>query len=164
MAFERLNEFFSNAQSVRMVTPPPSPEQPTNFAARYHDSRGLHRLNGFLADGNVRAVAPSRQPGHAENLAAKFAESINVPVEYRSREQNLVPRAVAFDKLPPEQAMKQFPELEGAYKMLAAAKVMADKMPSPEANKAFMDKARNRISAELHQGRTVEAPAQSRAR
>lgn len=67
------------------------------------------------------------------------------------------PHAIAFDKLPPREAFQQYPELEGAYRVLAQAKKFAEaNLKSPQDQQTFFNKTRERISAELHQGKEVE--------
>lgn len=64
--------------------------------------------------------------------------------------------ADAFDKLPVAQAYERFPELRGAFQVLAKAKQMAEqKLKAPQDRVAFMQQARIQISERLHQGKMV---------
>lgn len=67
--------------------------------------------------------------------------------------------AVAFDKLPPEQAVAIHPGLEGAYAVLAKARQVSQQtIQSEEDRKRFLEMSRERISQELHDGKTFEVP------
>lgn len=68
-------------------------------------------------------------------------------------------RAIAFDTLRPDEAIKQHPELAKAYKILIQANEYAtNKFVTPDEKKQFLVASRNRISAELHAGRELVFP------
>jgi hypothetical protein len=103
---------------------------------------------------DVRVIAP-RQNGQAvENNAIRFARSMGMQIEAPAQRRP-VTAAQAFDKLPPEQALRQFPELDGALRQLAASKRLADRFPNEEQRKQVMAIARGRISKALHEGKEV---------
>ena len=103
---------------------------------------------------DVRVIAP-RQNGQAvENNAMRFARSMGMQVDAPAQRRP-VTAAQAFDKLPPEQALRHFPELEGAFQQLAVGKRLADRFPSEEQRRQVMTIARERISKALHEGKEV---------
>lgn len=103
---------------------------------------------------DVRVIAP-RQNGQAvENNAMRFARSMGMQIEAPAQRRP-VTAAQAFDKLPPEQALRHFPELGGAFRQLAASKRLADRFPNEEQRKQVMTIARGRISKDLHDGKEV---------
>lgn len=72
-------------------------------------------------------------------------------------------RAVAFDKLPPEEAYKRHPELRDAFVVLANAKRLAEqRFKNPDDQSRFLTLYRTRISDELHSGNTIAAPTRDR--
>lgn len=73
-------------------------------------------------------------------------------------------RAVAFDKFPPEEAYKKFPELRDAFVVLANAKRLAEqRFKSPNDQARFINTYRTRISDELHKGNKIAPPTRDRA-
>lgn len=72
-------------------------------------------------------------------------------------------RAVAFDKFPPEEAYKKFPELRDAFVVLANAKRLAEqRFKSPADQARFFNSYRTRISDELHSGNKIAPPTRER--
>jgi hypothetical protein len=108
---------------------------------------------------DVRVIAP-RQNGQAvENNAMRFARSMGMQIDAPAQRRP-VTAAQAFDKLPPEQALRHFPELEGAFQQLAMGKRLADRFPNEDQRKQVMTIARDRISKALHEGKEVAVPQQ----
>lgn len=101
---------------------------------------------------DVRVIAPRVNGVEVDSNAMRMARSMGMPVD-RAAERP-VTAATAFDKLPPALAVKHFPELEGAYQRLAAAKRFTDKFPEPNREPAF-NLIRSKISQDLHEGKTV---------
>jgi cell filamentation protein len=72
-------------------------------------------------------------------------------------------RAVAFDKLPPEEAYKKYPELRDAFVVLANARRLAEqRFKSPGDQARFINLYRTRISDELHGGNKIAPPTRER--
>lgn len=144
---------------------PNAAAKPVDFARRFVDMQSLDRVSQFFKDaGKLHAVAPAPVAGRI-NHAAKFAETIGVPVRtVAPKETALVPRAVAFDKLPAKEAVDRFPELEGAYAVLAHAKKLSDRIPNEANRNKFLAATREKLSSELHKGIEIAAPAQDKGR
>lgn len=65
-------------------------------------------------------------------------------------------KAVAFDRLEPGQALKRHPELENAYRLLFTAKAFAnEKFQTSQERIRFVHTTREKISAQLHQGKEI---------
>lgn len=113
---------------------------------------------------DVRVIAPHQNGQAVENNAMRFARSMGMQIN-ASAQRGPVTAAKAFDKLPPEQALRHFPELEGAFQQLAAGKRLADRFPNEDQRKQVMTIARERISKALHEGKEVgltEEPGRDR--
>lgn len=72
-------------------------------------------------------------------------------------------RAIAFDKLDPESALKKHPELHDAFVVLANARRMAQlRFKAPDDQARFINLYRTKISDELHQGNKIAGPTRDR--
>lgn len=72
-------------------------------------------------------------------------------------------RAIAFDKLPPEEAYKKFPELRDAFVVLGNAKRLAEqRFKNPDDQARFLNSYRTKISDELHSGNKIAPPSRER--
>lgn len=91
-----------------------------------------------------------------ESLAAKLGKA-------DESDKRVPPMAAAFDKLAPTEALKHFPELEGAYEVLAQARQLASGMLNESDAKRFLEGSRKRISEELHEGKVVGVASQEAA-
>lgn len=101
-------------------------------------------------------IAPRRDGAAVDNHALRFARSMGMQIEGAApAPQQPMTAAQAFDKLPAKQALQHFPELEGAYQQLAAAKKFADRLPNQEAQQKALDLVRTRISQTLHEGKEI---------
>lgn len=73
--------------------------------------------------------------------------------------------ATAFEKLPPAEAVKLHPSLEGAYHVLARAKMYAEaKFGGADDQDRFMVQTRERIAKELRDGKEYPPPEAGRER
>lgn len=112
---------------------------------------------------DVRVIAPRQNGQQVENNAMRFARSMGMPTVAPAPQRPLT-AAQAFDKLPPEQALKHFPELEGAYNRLAAIRRFAgERFSSADQQQHAMRVGRERISKDLHEGKEV-SPVQAKGR
>lgn len=74
-------------------------------------------------------------------------------------------RAIAFDKLPPQEALAKHPELRNSYLVMKRAKDLAEKQfKAPTDQMRFFNMYRTRVSAELHQGNEIAAPERTQDR
>jgi len=99
------------------------------------------------------------------NLAARESAAGRVGAMHDIFDKIASPhRAVAFDKLSPETAVKKFPELRDAYLVLANARRMVEqRFKSPTDQARFLNQYRTRISDELHKGNKIAAPTRERS-
>jgi len=105
---------------------------------------------------DVRVIAPRRDGAAVENHALRFARSMGMQIEGTApTPRQAMTAAQAFDKLSTQQALQHFPELEGAYQQLAAAKKFADRLPNQDAQQKSLDLVRMRISQTLHEGKEI---------
>lgn len=88
--------------------------------------------------------------GHAGDLAplaAIFAEAVR-PL-----------RAVAFDRDEPREALRKHPELQSAFATMQAAQQYAiQAIADPAARASFLERTRQRLRAQLHEGGLVPMP------
>jgi cell filamentation protein len=75
-----------------------------------------------------------------------------------------VPRAQAFDRLPPAEAVRDYPELRGAYRTYAAVERSTARVRSESERTQVRERQRAEISKVLHQGRIIDPPLAERER
>jgi cell filamentation protein len=75
-----------------------------------------------------------------------------------------VPRAQAFDRLPVTQALRDYPELRGAYRTYAAVERSTERVRSESERAQVRARHRAEISKVLHQGRIIDPPVAERER
>lgn len=132
-------EFASTLGDVYKVLNDMHPFREGNGRATREYMISLGRHAGYTLD-------YSRVDGPRWNEAAKESAHGNpAPMREVFRDIALPERAIAFDSMKPSLALAKYPELDGAYKTLAAANAMGQDL----------GKAREQVSKELNEGRIV---------
>ncbi len=106
------------------------------------------------AKGEWNLAAKLSSEGELDPLKALFSEAIR-PL-----------RAVAFEKLPKDEAMARHPELQGAYRGLEAMREsLAERFPGNEKAQAhYLAQARTEVQRKLETGQVLQTPERSTAR